>query len=115
MAKIAIENATVTKILSQKGFWCEETHTTKSGDEKKDKFTVWCNAEDIPGEGSLVNVNGIPSAKAESFTDQMGNQITYGRIHVNFPKITLLEAPKEPTVHQAPENWSTALSQEAPF
>lgn len=115
MPRIKIENATVTKVLAEKGFWCEESYTTKDGEEKKTKFTVWCKAEDIPGEGSLINVEGLPSPKVESFTDQMGNPVTYGKIHVNFPRITLLEAPQEPVVQQAPENWSTALSTEAPF
>jgi hypothetical protein len=97
MAIINIENAEVLRTISQKGFACAENYTTKDGQERQNKFTIWCKPEDIPAEGSTVNVSGVLTTRMENYNgrDFVGQ-------HVNFPRV---ETVKEAVVEQAPENW----------
>lgn len=122
MAKINIQNATVTRHIQNLGFACAEpAYKTRDGQEKRNKFTVWTdNASDIPPENSVVNVTGNVSAKAEQFTNDKGEDILYGQLHVNQPRIVMVDMPR--TIEQAPEvgqpnsdNWQTAFTAEAPF
>lgn len=117
MARIEIKNARVGRIIQGKGFEAIESYQTRSGDTGETKYTVWTNSADqIPGEGTLVSVSGNISARAEEFQNNQGETIRFARMHVNQPKVTLLDMPNtaEP-VQAAPDSWTQGFNSEAPF
>jgi hypothetical protein len=113
MAKIQTQG-TVTRIISERGFVVTESYTGKDGKERNTKFTVWCPAKDIPSEGSTVTVTGLHSVKVETFKGNDGREITYAAQHINNPAI-IVDREAAPAVEQAPENWPSTLSMDAPF
>lgn len=121
MARIKISNATVGRVISQRGFVAVESYSTKSGETRNTKYTVWVdNPANIPPAGAIVTVEGNLSVKLEKFTNNEGNEIQYASTHVNQPQVVLVEEPgsqveQAPEISQAPSNWTTALASEAPF
>lgn len=115
MAEIIVRNARVARVIKGRGFSIVETYPLRNGGTKETKFTVWVdNPSDIPGEGSLVTVQGLYSNRMEKFTNQEGREIEYLALHINQPKITLMDTP-QPQVEQLPSDWVKAMTDEAPF
>lgn len=100
LATINITNAKVGRILADKGFEAIETYKLKSGDTGETKFTVWTSSNNIPGEGSLVNVTGNVSVRVEEY---QGRQ--FARFHVNQPTVMLLDTPQSASVPDMQEIW----------
>jgi hypothetical protein len=57
MAKIQIGNATVDRLISDKGLAVSTTFTRKDGEPGKEKFTVWTDPSGYQ-VGDTVNVTG---------------------------------------------------------
>jgi len=85
MAQVKIENATVTRIIPNYGFKAVCEIPTKSGDTRKETYTVWTNTKVM--EGDIVNIMGVLGVKMEEFTNREGKQVTYAAIHVNNAKV----------------------------
>jgi len=95
MAKVTVEG-NVTRIIPDRGFVVAETWTTKSGEPRDTKYTVWVDSRDnIPAEGSRVKVEGNMSARLERFTSSEGKPIEYVATHVNQPTVTIITHPNE--------------------
>lgn len=95
MAFINIQNARVGRIIKDKGFVAIESYKNRDGDEKESKYTVWTdNPNDIPGEGSTVNVSGPLSVKMQEFENDEKELIRFASVNVNRPKITLVDMPE---------------------
>jgi FKBP-type peptidyl-prolyl cis-trans isomerase (trigger factor) len=90
MATVTIKNATVTRIIPNYGFKAAVEVPLKSGDTKKETYTVWTDA--TVREGDVVSVNGLLSAKVEEFEGRDGKTVRYAAIHVNNAKIETAEA-----------------------
>jgi hypothetical protein len=89
MAKVMIENGEVTQHLSDKGFTLETTFKTRSGEEKKERWTVWGKQ---PAVGSVVTVRGDISVKLEEFEGENG-MVRYARAHINNPQVEASQMP----------------------
>ena len=57
MAKIQISNATVDRLISDKGLAVSTTFTRKDGEPGKEKFTVWADPTGYQ-VGDTINVTG---------------------------------------------------------
>lgn len=82
MAIIKIENATVDRLITDKGLAVSTTYMTKAGDERKEKFTVWFPNAGF-NIGDTVNVEGLFSVKVDKFTNNQGEEISYAQVSVN--------------------------------
>lgn len=85
MAEIKVKNATVTRIIPNYGFKAQVEVTLKSGDKKKETYTVWTDAK--AQEGDIVNISGLLSVKIEEFKGREGDQVQYAAIHINNAKV----------------------------
>lgn len=85
MAKIQIQNATVDRIISDKGLAVSTSYTRKDGKEAKEKFTVWTDPTGF-NVGDVVNVTGNLSVKVDEFEGDNGT-VRYAQVNVNNPKI----------------------------
>jgi hypothetical protein len=81
MARIQISNATVDRIISDKGLAVSTAFTKKDGEAGKEKFTVWADPSGYK-VGDTLNVSGNLSAKIDEFEGDNG-LIRYVQIHVN--------------------------------
>jgi hypothetical protein len=95
MAKVIVEG-TITRTIPDRGFVVSETYTTKAGEPRETKYTVWLdNRDNIPADGTRVKVEGNFSARLERFTNSEGKQIEYVANHVNQPQVTIITQPNE--------------------
>ena len=115
MAFVNIQNARVERSVKDKGFVAIESYKTREGEEKQTSYTIWTdNPNDIPGEGVVVNVSGALSVRMREFENDEGETVRFAQIHVNRPKITLVDMPfgaPKPAKETAPPS----LNWEAPF
>lgn len=81
MAQVKVKNATVTRIIPNYGFKCATEVKTKSGETRKETYTVWTDTK--VQEGDVVDVTGNLSVKVEEFTNREGKLVQYAAIHVN--------------------------------
>lgn len=107
MATINIQNATVKRLIRDMGFEAVESYQRRDGSQGETKFTVWTSPNNIPGEGSKVNITGNVSVKVEEY-----NGVTFARFHVNQPKVMLVDGPQDAP---EPEPWPTPAGQQVPF
>ena len=105
MATINITNATVKRLIRDMGFEAVETYETRNGEPAETKFTVWTSSNNIPGEGSKVNITGNVSVRVEEY-----NGTKFARFHVNQPTVMLVDGPPS---QPEPEAWPQ--TQEVPF
>jgi hypothetical protein len=89
MAFINIKAATVNRIIEGYGFEAVNKFTDRSGKERQERFVIWTKDE-VPTVGQTMDINGIVSAKVDEY-EKDGELIRYASIHVNSPKLTLLE------------------------
>lgn len=95
MAKVIVEG-NITRTIPDRGFVVAETWTTKSGEPRDTKYTVWVdNRDNIPAEGSRVKVEGNISTRLERFTNSEGKAIEYVANHVNQPQVTIITQANE--------------------
>jgi|TARA_R110000744_G_scaffold32469_4_gene75985 hypothetical protein len=95
MAFINIKKASVNRIIEGYGFEAVNNFTDRSGTERQERFTVWTKDE-VPTVGQVMDISGIVSAKVEEF-EKDGEMIRYAGIHVNNPRLTLLEDAPSPS------------------
>lgn len=81
MATVEIQNATVERIIDGYGFKATVEVPLKSGETKKERYTVWTKQQ--VREGDVVNIQGLLGVKMEEFTNQSGEKVRYAAIHVN--------------------------------
>lgn len=116
MAKISVENAEVVRHIARKGFAAKTSYNTKAGSTRTEYFTVW--TEELPPIGSIVNIEGLHSAKLEEY-EKDGETRRVAATHINFPKIT--EGVEQPKLAQKGaaailETFPGAtMEEEAPF
>ena len=94
MARIQITEATVDRLITDKGIAVSNSFTDREGNERKDKFTVWDQPAGIK-VGSVVNVTGNVSARLDEFEGDNG-LVRYASIHVNNPKIETAASEEMP-------------------
>jgi NADPH-dependent glutamate synthase beta subunit-like oxidoreductase len=85
MAKIQVQEATVERIITDKGIFVTTSFNDREGTPRKEKFTVWGQPAGIK-VGDKVNVTGNLSVRVEEFEGDAG-QIRYAAVHINNPKI----------------------------
>lgn len=85
MAKIQIQEATVERLITDKGIFVTKSFKDREGTDRKEKFTVWDQPAGIK-VGDFVNVSGNLSVRVEEFEGDNG-QVRYAAVHVNNPKI----------------------------
>ena len=89
MAKIQIGNATVDRLISDKGLAVSTTFTRKDGEPGKEKFTVWTDPSGYQ-VGDTVNVTGNLSVRVDEFEGDNG-LVRYAQINVNQPKVEKIQ------------------------
>jgi hypothetical protein len=94
MAKVQIQEATVERLITDKGIFVTTSFKDREGTDRKEKFTVWEQPAGIK-VGAIVNVSGNLSVRVEEFEGDNG-QIRYAAIHVNNPKIETVTADDMP-------------------
>lgn len=85
MAKIQIQEATVDRLISDKGLAVSTTYNDREGNPRKEKFTVWTENAGYT-VGDLLNVTGNLSVRVDEFQGDNG-MVRYAAVHVNNPKI----------------------------
>ena len=94
MAFINIQKARVDRIYEGKGFVAVERFTTSNGENRETSYTVWTDdPNDIPGEGTIVNVSGALSVRIREFDNDQGEKVRFAATNVNRPRITLVDLP----------------------
>lgn len=91
MAKVKIENATVERLISNKGFAATEEVKTFTGETKKAWYTVWTSAP--VREGDLVSITGDLSVRLEEYTGSDNQPKTKAAAHVNNANVETANAP----------------------
>ena len=81
MATVTIENAEVFRIIDGYGFKATVEVPLKSGETKKERYTVWTKT--AVREGDIVTIKGLLGVKMEEFTNQSGELVRYAAVHVN--------------------------------
>jgi hypothetical protein len=111
MAKVTIENAEVTSVMtSGKGFRAQTIYKKRDGGQITEKWVVWT---DKPVRvGNVVNIEGLFSKKDETFTNDEGTDVKYTALHVN--NATVTEQPSGPGSAWL-ENNALPIDEEAPF
>jgi hypothetical protein len=89
MAKIQIGNATVDRLISDKGLAVSTTFTRKDGEPGKEKFTVWTDPSGYQ-VGDTVNVTGNLSVRVDEFEGDNG-LVRYAQINVNQPQVEKIQ------------------------
>ena len=89
MAKIQIGNATVDRLISDKGLAVSTTFTRKDGELGKEKFTVWTDPSGYQ-VGDTVNVTGNLSVRVDEFEGDNG-LVRYAQINVNQPQVEKIQ------------------------
>ena len=89
MAKIQIQNATVDRLISDKGLAVSTTFTKKDGEPGKEKFTVWTDPSGF-NVGDTINVTGNLSVRVDEFEGDNG-LVRYAQVNVNQPQVEKAE------------------------
>jgi len=85
MAKIQISNATIDRLISDKGLAVSTSFTKKDGEPGKEKFTVWTDPSGYQ-VGDTVNVTGNLSVRVDEFEGDNG-LVRYAQVNVNQPQV----------------------------
>lgn len=85
MAIVKINEATVDRLITDKGFAASTSYTDRNGEQRKEKFTIWGENSGLQ-VGDLLNIEGILSVRVEEFEGDNGT-VRYAALHVNLPKI----------------------------
>ena len=85
MAKIQISNATVDRLISDKGLAVSTSFTRKDGEPGKEKFTVWADPTGYQ-VGDTINVTGNLSVRVDEFEGDNG-LVRYAQVNVNQPQV----------------------------
>ena len=85
MAKIQIQNATVDRLISDKGLAVSTSFTRKDGEPGKEKFTVWTDPSGF-NVGDTINVTGNLSVRVDEFEGDNG-LVRYAQVNVNQPQV----------------------------
>jgi len=85
MAKIEIKDATVDRLITDKGVAVSTTYTDREGEPRKEKFTVWTDNSGLQ-VGDLLNVSGLFSVRVKEFEGDNGT-VRFAEVHVNNPSI----------------------------
>lgn len=85
MAKIQIQEATVDRLISDKGLAVSTSFTRKDGEPGKEKFTVWTDPNGY-SVGDVINVVGNLSVRVDEFEGDNG-LVRYAQVNVNNPRI----------------------------
>lgn len=91
MAMINIENGKVSRIIEGYGFEVTEIRMVK-GEEYKSYYTVWNNEVKVE-IGDIVTVEGIYSAKIDTYTDKTNTPRTKISVSVNNADVMIADAP----------------------
>jgi hypothetical protein len=91
MAMINIENGKVSRLIPGYGFEVTEIRFVK-GEEYKSYYTVWNNEVKVE-IGDIVTVEGIYSAKIDSYTDKTNTPRTKISVSVNNADVMIADAP----------------------
>ena len=85
MAIVTIKEATVDRLITDKGFAASTSFTDRNGEQRKEKYTVWSDNSGLQ-VGDLLNIEGILSVRVEEFEGDNGT-VRYAALHVNLPKV----------------------------
>lgn len=85
MARVTINEATVDRLITDKGFAVSTSFTDRNGEQRKEKFTVWGDNSGLQ-VGDLLNIEGVISVRVEEFEGDNGT-VRFAACHVNLPKV----------------------------
>ena len=122
MAKVSLKNVQVSKIF-QDGRAAEVVEVFKTRDgEGKQKYTLWFNDAHGLTEGSIVDVDGLLSAKMREFESPTDGTVRYIQLSLNSPRVTVTDSPAKVGHAAVNEVWpqvagtgQTELLDGAPF
>tara|TARA_B110000503_G_scaffold87722_1_gene133146 strand:+ start:1392 stop:1676 length:285 start_codon:yes stop_codon:yes gene_type:complete len=89
MAKVQISNATIDRLISDKGLAVSTSFTKKDGEPGKEKFTVWTDPSGYK-VGDTVNVTGNLSVRVDEFEGDNG-LVRYAQVNVNQPQVEKIQ------------------------
>lgn len=94
MAKVSLKNVQVSRVFQDgKAAEVVEVYQTRNG-EGKTKFTLWFNEPHGLAEGSIVDAEGLLSARLREFESQTDGTIRYVQLSVNNASVKVTDAPK---------------------
>jgi len=86
MARIDIKDATVDRLITNKGFAASTTYEDRNGELRKEKYTVWTDNTGLQ-PGDLLNISGLLSVRVEEFEGDNGT-VRFAAVHVNNPTVS---------------------------
>lgn len=94
MAKVSLKNVQVSRVFQDgKAAEVVEVYQTRNG-EGKTKFTLWFNDPHGLAEGSIVDAEGLLSARLREFESPTDGTIRYVQLSVNNASVKVTDAPK---------------------
>lgn len=94
-------NGVTVEAVFNGGFRALGTFPKKDGSTGYKRWTVWSDAQVVAGD--VVNVSGLVSAKAESYTSKVSNEVVNtAALHVNNSKVEKVGAAAPA---QVPASW----------
>lgn len=112
MARVSLKNVQVSKVF-QDGRAAEVVETyTSQGREAKQKYTLWFNEAHGLGEGSIVDVEGLLSAKLREFESETDGTVRFIQLSVNYPTVKVTDVANVNRVGHAAVNqvWPEVAS-----
>lgn len=93
MAKVSLKNVQVSRVF-QDGNAADvvETYQTRNG-EGKTKFTLWFKEPHGLQEGSIIDAEGLLSARLREFESQTDGTVRYVQLSINNPTVKVAESP----------------------
>lgn len=101
VAKVSLKNVQVSRVF-QDGRAADvvEVFKTRNG-EGKQKFTLWFNDPHGLSEGSIVDAEGLLSARLREFESQTDGTVRYVQLSINNPTVKVTDQAPEKVGHAA--------------
>lgn len=113
MAKVSLKNVQVARVF-QDGLAAEvvEVYNTRDG-ERKTKYTLWFKDPHGLSEGSIIDAEGLLSARLREFESPKDGTVRFVQLSVNNPTVTVKDSPLSGVAFL--EQTATEISDGAPF
>ena len=104
MALIEVKGKVTKLFWEDKGLEVTESFTTKAGQQRDRRYTVWLPKKSVFQVGDDVNVKGLYSAELDTYTDKNGETKNAIKVSINNPLVTYADGavPGSPTHEELP-------------
>ena len=120
MARISLKNVQVARVF-QDGRAADVVEVFKTRDgEGKQKYTLWFNEPHRLSEGSIIDAEGLLSARLREFESQSDGTVRYVQLSINNPTVRVADTNSPKVGHAAinqvwPEVAGPGQADGAPF